>query len=53
MQRPMPISPQLPALNPLKDAGKVEAIDYTTDFENLLVWILLKNLSILEYQKMT
>ena len=35
MQLPMPILPQLPALNPLKDAAKVEAIDYATDFENL------------------
>ena len=35
MQRPMPILPQPSALNPLKDAAKVEAIDYTTDFENL------------------
>ena len=35
MQRPIPILPQPPALNPLKDAAKVEAIDYTADFENL------------------
>ena len=35
MQRPMPILPQPSALNPLKDAAKVEAIDYTADFENL------------------
>ena len=35
MQQPIPILPQLPALNWLKDAAKVEAIDYTADFENL------------------
>ena len=35
MQRPIPILPQPPTLNPLKDAAKVEAIDYTADFENL------------------
>ena len=35
MQRPMPILPQPLALNPLKDVAKVEAIDYTADFENL------------------
>ena len=31
----MPISPQPPVLNPLKDPAKVGAIDYMTDFENL------------------
>ena len=31
----MLILPQPPALNPLKDAAKVETIDYTADFENL------------------
>ena len=35
MQRPMPISPQPPALNLLKDTAEIEAIDYTADFENL------------------
>ena len=35
MQRPMPILPQLTALNLLKDAAKVEAIGYSPDFENL------------------
>ena len=35
MQRPMPILPQPTALNPLKDAAKVEAIGYSPDFENL------------------
>ena len=35
MQRLMAILPQTPALNPLKDAAKVEAIDYPADFENL------------------
>ena len=35
MQQPMSILPLLLALNPLKDAAKVEAIDYMTDFENL------------------
>ena len=35
MQRLMLILPQPPALNPLKDAAKVEAIDYKADFENL------------------
>ena len=35
MHRPIPILPQRPALNPLKDAAKIEAIDYTADFENL------------------
>ena len=50
----MPILPQLPALNPLKDAAKVEAIDYMTDFKTILTSLdLLKNLSILEDQKMT
>ena len=31
----MPIVPELTVLNPLKDAAKVEAIDYSPDFENL------------------
>ena len=46
----MPILPQPPMLNSLKDAANVDAIDYMTDFENLYlcVWILLKNLSVLE-----
>ena len=35
MQRPMPIS--MPSLvnNPLKDAAKVDAVDYTSEFESL------------------
>ena len=44
----MPILPQPLALNPLKDTAKVDAIDYTADFENLCVWVPLKNLSILK-----
>ena len=35
MQGPMPILSPAPKLNPMKDAAKVEAIDYTADFENL------------------
>ena len=35
MQTPMPILPPAPTLNPMKDVAKVEAIDYTADFENL------------------
>ena len=35
MQQPMPILPQLSALNPLKEAAKVETIDYVADFEHL------------------
>ena len=35
MQRPMPILPHPMALNLLKDAAKVKAIDYSSDFENL------------------
>ena len=35
MQRPVPILPLAPTLNLMKDAAKVEAIDYTADFENL------------------
>ena len=35
MQRPMQILPLAPTLNLMKDAAKVEAIDYTADFENL------------------
>ena len=31
----MSILPRPPALNSLKDAAKVEAIDYTADFESL------------------
>ena len=31
----MPILPQWLVLNPLKDAAKVDAIDYRADFENL------------------
>ena len=38
MQRPMPLLPPAPTLNPLKDAAEVEAIDYTAHFENLLGW---------------
>ena len=34
----MPILPLAPTQNPLKDAAKVEAIDYTADFENLFGW---------------
>ena len=36
MQRPMPILPPAPTLNPMKDAAKVEAIDYTADFDLML-----------------
>ena len=35
MQRAMPILPPAPTLNPMKDAAKVEAIDYTADFDKL------------------
>ena len=35
----MPVLPQPSALNPLKDAAKDEAIDYTTDFESLFTWL--------------
>ena len=35
MQRPMPTLPPTPTLNLMKDAAKVEALDYTADFENL------------------
>ena len=35
MQRPMPILPPAPTLNPMKDAAKVEANDYMADLENL------------------
>ena len=31
----MPILSLAPTLSPTKDAAKVEAIDYTADFENL------------------
>ena len=34
----MPILPLGPTLNPMKDAAKVEAVYYTTDFENLFGW---------------
>ena len=33
----MPILPQWLVLNPLKDAAKVDAIDYRADFENLFM----------------
>ena len=46
MQCPMPILPHPMALNLLKDAAKVKAIDYSPDFENCLhVLILLINFS--------
>ena len=35
MQQPMPVTPQALTLNPLKDAAKVDKIDYSADFENL------------------
>ena len=35
MQKTIPIFPPAPALNPIKDAAKVEAINYTAEFENL------------------
>ena len=35
MQRPKPILPPAPTLNPMKDAAKVEPIDYAADFKNL------------------
>ena len=35
MQRPMPIFPPPLSLKPMKDATKVEVIDYTPDFGNL------------------
>ena len=35
MQQPIPVTPQPFALNPLKDAVKVDEIDYTADFDNL------------------
>ena len=34
----MPILPLALTLNLMKDAAKVEAIDYTADFENLFGW---------------
>ena len=34
----MPILPPAPTLNPRKNAAKVEAVDYTADFENLFIW---------------
>ena len=35
MQRPMPISMPSLVTNPLKDAAKVDAVDYTSEFESL------------------
>ena len=35
MQRSKPIFPPAPTLNSVKDAAKVDVIDYTADFENL------------------
>ena len=35
MQQPMPVTPQALTLNPLKDAEKVDEIDYYADFDNL------------------
>lgn len=35
MQQPMPVTPQALTLNPLKDAEKVDEIDYSADFDNL------------------
>ena len=35
MQRPMPILPLAPTSNLIKDAAKVEANNYTADFDNL------------------
>ena len=35
MQQPMPVTPQALTLNPLKDAAKVDEIDYSVDFDNL------------------
>ena len=37
MQWPISILPQPPALNQLKDAAKVKAIDHTAYFENLFM----------------
>ena len=33
MQQPMPVTPQALTLNPLKDAEKVDEIDYSADFD--------------------
>ena len=41
MQRQMPITPQLLALNPLKDSMQVDKIDYTADFDNLFLFLFL------------
>ena len=35
----MPITPQLLALNPLKDSMQVNKIDYTADFDNLFLFL--------------
>ena len=35
MQQAMPVAPQALTLNPLKDAAKVDKIDYSADFDNL------------------
>ena len=35
MQQAMPVTPQALTLNPLKDAAKVDKIDYSADFDNL------------------
>lgn len=35
MQQPMPVTPQVLTLNPLKGAAKVDEIDYSADFDNL------------------
>ena len=37
----MPITPQLLALNPLKDSMQVDKIDYTADFDNLFLFLFL------------
>ena len=37
----MPITPQLLALNPLKDSMQVNKIDYTADFDNLFLFLFL------------
>ena len=38
MQRPMPILPQAPILDPMMVTAKVKAIDYLADFKNLFGW---------------
>ena len=35
MQQPMPVTPQALTLNLLKEAAKVDEIDYSADFDNL------------------